>query len=108
MHGLVRMRTERQAGTDRRARLKRAELARGVGAGALGMGLGVLFASYLRGAGVLLLLAGAALHASGMWGKHRVETAAGERPLWWEALLYWGCWAFLASLLVYVLAQLRA
>jgi hypothetical protein len=54
-----------------------------------------------------LLLAGAALHASGMWDKHRVERSAGEQPLWWETVLYWGCWAFLAGLFVYVLARLK-
>jgi hypothetical protein len=101
------MRIDREMETDGRARLKRAELAGGVGAGALGMGLGVLLASYLRGAGALLLLAGAALHASGMWDKHRVERSAGEQPLWWETVLYWGCWAFLAGLFVYVLARLK-
>ena len=100
------MTIERPIEADRRTRLKRAELAGGVGAGALGMGLGVLFANYVRGAGVMLVLTGAALHASGMWDKHRIERSARERPLWWETLLYWVCWALLAGLFVYVLVQL--
>lgn len=102
------MRIDKHVEADRRARLKRAELAGGVGAGALGMGLGALLASYLQGAGAMLLLAGAALHASGMWDKHRIENSAGERPLWWETLLYWGCWALLAGLFVYVVARFKA
>ena len=89
----------------RRARLKRADLAGGLGAGALGMGLGVLLASYLRGAGALLVLTGAALHASGMWVKHRVESSTHERPVWWEALLYWVCWLLLAGLFAYALVR---
>ena len=93
------------AEADRRARLKRAELAGGVGAGAIGMGLGVLLASYLRGAGGLLVLAGAALHASGMRNKHRIERSAREQPLWWGTVLYWVCWALLAALFVYVLVR---
>ena len=102
------MRINRHLETDHRAALKRAELAGGVGAGALGMGLGVLLASYLRGAGAMLLLAGAALHASGMWNKHRIERSARDRPLWWESLLYWVCWTLLAGLSMYVLARLNA
>jgi hypothetical protein len=88
-----------------RARRKRAELAGSVGAGALGMGLGVVLASYLRGTGVLLVVAGTALHASGMWDKHRLERSAGERALWWETVFYWSCWAILGGLLVYLAVQ---
>ena len=99
------MRTDGSIETDHRARLERAELAGGVGAGALGMGLGVLLASYLRGAGALLLLAGAALHASGMWDKHRIERSAHVRRLWWETLLYWVCWIVLTGVLVYALIR---
>ena len=101
------MRIDRQLEADRRARLKRAELAGGVGAGALGMGLGVFLADYIRGAGAMLLLAGAVLHASGMWDNRRIETSAGGRPLWWETLLYWTCWALLGDLFMYVLARVK-
>ena len=93
---------------EQRARRERADLAGGVGAGVLGMGLGVMLASYLRGAGVLLLVVGGALHATGMLAKHRLEKSADERPLWWETLLYWGCWAGLAGLVVYVAIRARA
>jgi hypothetical protein len=90
---------------DRRKRLKRAELAGGMGAGAIGIGVGVLLAGYLRGTAGMLLVAGIALHASGMWDKHRIESSGSERPLWWETSLYWACWVLLAALLVYVLAR---
>jgi hypothetical protein len=85
-----------------RARRKRAELAGSVGAGTLGTGLGVVLANYLRGTGVLLVVVGTALHASRMWERRRLERSEGERPLWWEALFYWSCWAVLAGLFVYV------
>ena len=85
-----------------RARRKRAELAGGLGAGALGMGLGVVLAGYLQGAGVLLVVVGTALHATGMWDKHLLERSERERALWWETLFYWSCWAILGGLLLYL------
>src|SRR5215207_8865593 len=71
--GSTRMGTGHGIVDDQQARRKRAELAGGMGAGALGMGLGVVLAGYTRGAGLLLVVAGAALHATGMWDKHRLE-----------------------------------
>ena len=91
---------------DRRARLKRAELASGLGAGVLGTALGVRFAPYLSGLWLLLLAVGAVLHAGGMWRKHRLEASAGNEPVWWEALLYGLCWVLLGVVAVY--AALRA
>jgi hypothetical protein len=99
------MTTEQGIADDQRARYKRAELAGGVGAGALGMGLGVVLAPYLRRAGLLLISVGAALHAIGMWDKHRLEQSVGGQPLWWEAALYWLCWAMLGGIVLYVLLR---
>ena len=99
---------DRLTESDRRARVKRAELASGIGAGALGMGLGVLFASYLRSVGAMIVLAGAALHAIGMWDKHRAETVMHEHRLWWETLMYWVCWAALGGLFVYAVVRQHA
>ena len=91
--------------TAQRARRERADLAGSVGAGVLGAGLGVLLANYIGGAGVLLIVVGGALHATGMLDKHRLEKLEGEPPLWWHALLYWVCWVTLGGLLVYVAAR---
>jgi len=74
------MKIDRLSEGDRRARVKRAELASGIGAGALGIGLGTLFASYLRNVGAMLVFAGVAVHAIGMWDKHRTEVAARGAP----------------------------
>jgi hypothetical protein len=81
--------------------IKRAELTSSVGAGILGAGLGVLTALWVRPYALLILALGIAMHAWGMYDKHRLE--AGER-LWWSELLYWGCWVSLVALLVFLLA----
>ena len=102
------MKIDKLAEGDRRARVKRAELAGGIGAGALGMGLGTLLTSYLRNAGATLVFAGIALHAMGMWDKHRLERSLGEESLWWETALYWICWASLAGVFVYAFVRPHA
>lgn len=86
-------------------RIKRAELLGGVGALALGAGLGLLLSSFLKPYTVPLLAVGLLAHAWGMFDKHRLEAAApGARPRWAESL-YWVCWAALLLLLVYLAAS---
>lgn len=81
-------------------RLKVAELSSGVGALVLGAGLGALFPSWFAPAAGLVTVSGLALHAFGMWDKHRLEAAnETENPLWVTAL-YWLCWLLLAGVLV--------
>ena len=53
--------------TQTTARVKQAEIASGVGAGVLGLGLGVLLPPYVRLYAVPTLIAGALLHGWGMW-----------------------------------------
>jgi hypothetical protein len=86
--------------------IKRAELTSSVGAGILGAGIGVLIAQWLRPYALLVLALGIAMHAWGMYDKHRLE--AGElRQVWWSELLYWSCWVSLVALLVFVVIGRR-
>jgi hypothetical protein len=83
------------------ARVRFAELSSSLGAGVLGVGLGVLAASYLRGLGLAIATIGLVLHAWGMTDKHLLETRQGARRVWWSTLLYWICWAALGILVLY-------
>lgn len=92
---------ERQA-----IRMKQAELTSGIGAGVLGLGLGVLLAAYLRSYAVAIIAVGALLHAWGMWDKHRMERSeAALAPAWWDAALYWVCWAALLGLALFIVIR---
>ena len=83
------------------SRLHRAELVSSLGAGVLGVGLGLVLSRYLAGFAVPLLLIGIALHGWGMYDKRRLERGVVARTAWVEAL-YWLCWALLAGLVVVV------
>lgn len=75
-----------------RVRLKRAELASVTGAAVLGAGVGALIAAYVGRYAVVLVLAGAVLHAWGMRERHRLEHEDGSERVWWYEALYWSCW----------------
>ena len=83
-------------------RLRVAELTSSLGAGVLGLGIGVLAASYMGGLGWPILAAGLLMHAWGMTDKHRIEAKQGAPRAWWSTLLYWSCWGFLAVLAAYI------
>jgi hypothetical protein len=86
--------------TDASSRMKLAELSSTAGAGILGVGLGALLASPLRGFGIPVLVLGLVLHAWGMTDKHRLEHGAiGPR---WSIALYWLCWLALAALVLVI------
>ena len=87
-------------GSDRRLRV--AELTSSLGAGVLGVGIGVLLASPRGGLGVPIVVLGLLLHAWGMTDKHRIEAKQGTPRVWWSTLLYWICWGCLAVLAAYV------
>ena len=74
------------------ARLKRAELVSGTGAGILVAGLGALAAAYVGRYAVVLVIAGAVLHAWGMRERHRLEREGRGERVWWFEALYWSCW----------------
>ena len=75
-----------------RARVKRAELVSSTGAGILGAVLGALAAAYVGRYAVVLVIAGAVLHAWGMRERHRLEREGGAERVWWFEALYWSCW----------------
>jgi hypothetical protein len=87
------------------SRQRLAELSSAVGAGVIGVGLGALLASSLRGLAIPIVLAGLLMHAWGMTDKHRIENARGELRPWWSTLLYWVCWLGLAALTIVVIAR---
>jgi hypothetical protein len=83
-------------------RLKRAELASGVGAGVLGMGLGILLSEKLRHYIIPVLAIGILLHGWGMFAKHNLEKDSEAPDVWWSVILYWVCWGalFLLAFLI--------
>lgn len=83
-------------------RLRLAELTSSLGAGILGLGIGILAGKYLDGTGLPVLILGLVLHAWGMTDKHRLEASTGVPDVWWSTVLYWICWVLLGALVAYV------
>jgi len=48
---------------------------------------------------VPITLIGVAMHAFGMWDKHRLEGRRADLNAAWVVALYWVCWALLAAVL---------
>lgn len=90
---------------DKVGRVKRVELLVSVGAGVLGAGIGALFSSVLGSTGMALVAVGAAMHAVGMWHRHRLDLAADAALPTWASVSYWGCWVVLALLAGYTLLR---
>ena len=84
-------------------RLKRAELASGVGASVLGMGLGILMSEKLRPFIIPVLAIGTLLHGWGMFTKHDLEKGSNTPDVWWSVILYWVCWAALFLLVIFII-----
>jgi hypothetical protein len=80
---------------------KGAELASGIGAVVLGVGLGLLAPVHLRGHAVPMLLGGLVVHGAGMALKHRLEVRQNDLRAW-ESALYWWCWVIIAMLLAWL------
>jgi hypothetical protein len=83
-------------------RLKTAELTSGIGALVLGVGLGAMSPGWLNRSAGWITLAGLALHAFGMWDKHRIERHQPGRTPPWVVALYWICWVLLGVVLTVV------
>ena len=81
-------------------RLKRAELTSGVGALVLGVGMGALVPHWFASTAGFIVLAGAVVHAFGMWDKHRLEAQTHAESGPWVVALYWICWVLLAAVVV--------
>ena len=92
----------------RTGRLRLAELTSSVGALVLGIGLGVLLSNVLGEFGLPLLLAGALVHAWGMFDKYRLERRAGAPDVLWHRVAYWACWILLALMALGVVGRLMA
>ena len=84
-------------------RVKLAELTSGVGALVLGIGLGALFATWIGPAAGFVTLAGLAVHAFGMWDKHRIEKRTEADADRLVLALYWVCWLMLGGALLYLI-----
>ena len=85
------------------SRLRLAELTSSLGAGVIGVSIGVLLAGRIGSLAVPILLLGALLHAWGMFDKHRIEQRTGAADPWWSRCLYWLCWGLLGAMSVYLL-----
>lgn len=81
----------------RRTAVKAAELASGLGAVALGAGLGLFAPATLRDLALPVLAAGLLVHGAGMTLRHRWDAAQADPPAW-ERALFWLCWVLLGSL----------
>ena len=84
-------------------RIKLAELMSSLGAGILGIGIGIFIASYANGLGLPVLVIGFVLHAWGMTEKHRMEKNTAAPAIWWSTALYWICWVGLLGLLAFAI-----
>jgi hypothetical protein len=84
------------------AQIKRAELASGIGALVLGLGLGAIGARLVAPGALGVLAAGGVLHAWGMHDKHRLERGTETGSVRYAAALYRTCWAMLLAVLVYL------
>jgi hypothetical protein len=89
-------------------RIKRLDLLGGLGAGFLGAGLALLFASHLQRLSVPALLVGIAAHGWAMFAKGRLERQAGTDLPRWAKVAEWVCWLLLAGLILYLGIMLAA
>ncbi len=87
-------------------RLKRAELASGLGALLLGLGLGVLAGRQIAPFGLPLLVVGIVIHGWGMFDKHRLQRRVEVVPPLWSVALYWICWVGLAVMATWLAVYL--
>lgn len=83
-------------------RVNEAETLSAIGAGVLGAGLALLFAQWLQGFAIPVLLVGIAMHGWGMYEKHKLERGSGLARRKWEEAMYWSCWAALGALAIYI------
>ena len=73
-----------------------------VGAGVAGIGIGVFADGRLENAGVPILVIGLAAHVVGMVARRRIQSAQLYRPVLWEQIAYWGCWAAIVGVFLFV------
>ena len=88
-----------------RSRRNQAELLSTVGAAVLGAGVALLLERWLAPFAVLIAVVGLAVHAWGMFNKHRIESSEKVQRTPWEPYVYWTCWLVLAGLITYIAAR---
>lgn len=91
-----------------RSRLKQLDMLGGIGAGVLGAGIALLFAQWLQPFALPALTIGIVVHGWAMLEKNRAEREVQLVQPAWAVIAYWGCWALLLALMVYVLIRLLA
>jgi hypothetical protein len=89
-------------------RIRQLALLGSLGAGFLGAGLALLFASHLQRFALETLLVGIAAHGWAMFAKSRLERQAGMHLPPWARAAEWICWLMLAGLILYVITVLAA
>jgi len=88
--------------------VKQADVTSGIGAGVLGVGLGVLLGDELRPIAAILLLVGALLHGWAMWRKHQLQLSHSVDLPHWSVVLYWICWLAFPAMAALVVARSTA
>lgn len=83
-------------------RIKRLDLLGGVGAGVLGAGIALMFASSLQPFAVPALLIGILAPGWAMYAKRQLEYQAKVQQPKWAVAAEWTCWFMLTGLIVYV------
>ena len=84
---------------ERRARF---ELLGGAGALITGVGIGLVFKQILAPLALPFLLIGVGTHGWAMWAKNRLDAAGPISMPPWTRWTYWGCWALIAGLVLYM------
>lgn len=90
--------------SDTRNRIKNAELLSLAGACIASVGLGAVLGAKLGAFWPVLLVAGVAIHAAGMFRRRRLEQSGNSQQTRWENFLYWACWVVIFLLVAYLIA----
>lgn len=83
-------------------RIKRMDLLGGLGAGVLGAGIALLFASQLQPFAVPAVLTGILTHGWAMYTKTKLERQAKMVQPKWAIVAEWVCWVLLSVLVVLI------
>lgn len=86
-------------------RLKKLELLGGLGAGILGVGIGLVLVRWLQPYALPILIIGILSHGWAMWAKKRIERQDNLAEPPWVVAAEWICWLMIAGLLIYVAAS---
>ena len=85
---------------------KVAELTSALGAGVLGVGIGLFFAKLLASYALGFVLVGSFTHGWGMYERHRLDSSGAPSTPEWTKWVYWICWLMMIGLAVYITATL--